>query len=75
MRWQTLTHPVSGTLKTAVQQQKVVKIGDLRKDLPPTTVWVTPEERQEQRETRAKNFRLRCLGTPCEVGGDLDTMY
>ena len=75
VRWQTLTHPVSGTLKTAVQQQAVMNLGDLRKDLPPTTVWVTPEERQQQRESRAKNFRLRCLGTPCEVGGDLDKMY
>ncbi len=25
------------------------------------------------RATRAELFKLRCLGTPCEVGGKLDT--
>jgi hypothetical protein len=75
VRWQTLTHPVSGTLKTATQTVKVVKLADLRQELPPTTKWVTAEERAEQREARAKLFQLRCLGTPCEVGGELDKMY
>lgn len=75
VRWQTLTHPVSGTLKNAAQTVKVVKLADLRQELPPTTKWVTAEERAEQRAARAKLFQLRCLGTPCEVGGELDRMY
>ena len=75
VRWQTLTGPVSGTLKNAVQSVKLVNLADLRKELPATTKWVTPEERAEQRATRAKQFMLRCLGTPCEVGGDLDKPY
>jgi len=75
VRWQTLTQPVSGTLKNAMQVIKVVKIADLRQELPPTTVWVTPEQRTEQRATRAKQFLLRSLGTPCEAGGELDKPY
>jgi hypothetical protein len=75
VRWQTLTGPVSGTLENAVRSVKVVKLADLRKELPPTTKWVTKEERAEQRATRAKQFMLRCLGTPCEVGGALDKPY
>lgn len=75
VRWQTLTGPVSGTLKNAVQSVKLVDLADLRKELPATMTWVTPEERAEQRATRAKQFMLRCLGTPCEVGGDLDRPY
>jgi hypothetical protein len=54
---------------------KKVKLADLRRELPPTTKWVTPGERAEQRATRAKQFMLRCLGTPAEVGGDLDKPY
>lgn len=75
VRWQTLTRPVSGTLKNAMQMIKMVKIADLRQELPPTTVWVTPEQRAEQRATRAKQFLLRSLGTPCEAGGELDKPY
>lgn len=75
VRWQTLTNPVSGTLKNAMQVIKVVKIADLRQELPPTTVWVTPEQRSEQRATRAKQFLLRSLGTPCEAGGELDKPF
>jgi hypothetical protein len=75
VRWQTLSGPVSGTLANAVRSVKVVKLADLRKELPPTTKWVTPQERAEQRATRAEQFKLRCLGTPCEVGGELDTPY
>jgi hypothetical protein len=54
---------------------KVIKLPELRKELPPTTKWVTTQERAEQRATRAKQFMLRCLGTPCEVGGALDKPY
>jgi hypothetical protein len=43
--------------------------------MPPTTKWVTAKERAEQREERARQFMIRCLGTPCEVGGKLDKMY
>jgi hypothetical protein len=75
VRWQTLTHPVSGTLKNGVQRVKVVKLDDLRNELPPTTRWVTEAQRAEQRATRAEQFKLRCLGTPCEVGGELDRLY
>lgn len=75
VRWQTLTRPVSGTLKNAMQMIKMVKIADLRQELPPTTVWVTPEQRAEQRATRAKQFLIRSLGTPCEAGGELDRPY
>lgn len=75
VRWQTLTQPVSGTLKNAMQVIKVVKIADLRQELPPTTFWVTPEQRAEQRAARAKQFLLRSLGTPCEAGGELDKPY
>jgi hypothetical protein len=75
VRWQTLTHPVSGTLKNGVQLVKVVKLADLRKELPPTTKWVTEAQRAEQRAARAEQFKLRCLGTPCEVGGELDKLY
>jgi hypothetical protein len=74
-RWQSLTKPVSATLKTAVQQVKVVKLNDLKKTLPASTKWVTPEERKAQREERARQYKLRSLGTPCEVGGELDKMY
>lgn len=75
VRWQSLTTPVSATLANAVRMQKVVKLKDLRQQLPPTTVWVTPQERAQQRALRAEQFRLRCLGTPCEVGGKLDNPY
>jgi hypothetical protein len=75
IRWQALTKPISATLANAVQTVKVVKLADLRKELPSTTKWVTAEERTQQRETRARNYKLRCLGTPCEVGGKLDRMY
>ena len=75
VRWQTLTHPVAGTAKNGIGLVKTVKVADLRKELPPTTQWVTAEGRAEQRATRAKQFMLRCLGTPCEVGGKLDTPY
>ena len=75
VRWQALTGPVSGTLENAVQSVQVVKLADLRSAVPPTMVWVTPDERAAQREARAEQFMLRCLGTPCEVGGRLDTPY
>jgi hypothetical protein len=75
VRWQTLTHPVSGTLKNGVQLVQVVKLADLRNELPPTTRWVTAAQRAEQRATRAEHFKRRCLGTPCEVGGELDKLY
>jgi hypothetical protein len=75
VRWQGLTHPVAGTAKNGIGLVKVVKLADLRKELPPTTKWVTQQERAEQRATRAKQFKLRCLGTPCEVGGELDKPY
>lgn len=75
VRWQTLSHPVSGTLKNAVQTAKLVKLADLAKEVPPTMVWVSPEERTRQREARAAQFMTRCLGTPCKVGGDLDRPY
>ncbi|MGL2986620.1 DUF1214 domain-containing protein [Flavobacterium sp. RSSA_27] len=75
IRWQSLSHPVSGTIANAAKDVKVVKLSDLRKVLPSSTKWVTPEERKQQRELRAKLFQTRCLGTPCEVGGELDTMY
>lgn len=75
VRWQTLTHPVAGTLANGVKEVRVVKLADLRKELPATTKWVTPKERAAQRAERARQFKLRCLGTPCEVGGRLDRMY
>ena len=75
VRWQTLTHPVVGTLANGVKEVRVVKLADLRKELPPSTKWVTPSERAAQRAERARQFKLRCLGTPCEVGGKLDRMY
>lgn len=75
VRWQSLTKPVSATSKTAVQAVKLIKLEDLKKALPASTQWVTPEERKAQREARAKQYRLRCLGTPCEVGGELDKPY
>jgi hypothetical protein len=62
-------------LANAVRSAKVIKLADLRKELPSTTKWVTQQERAEQRATRAKQFKLRCLGTPCEVGGELDKPY
>lgn len=49
-----------------------MQLSDLREAVPPSMVWVTPEERAQQREARAEQFMLRCLGTPCEVGGELD---
>lgn len=75
VRWQTLSHPVSGTLKSAVQGLKMVKFADLRRELPPGTVWVTPAERAEQQATRAAQFLIRALGTPCEAGGELDRPF
>ena len=75
VRWQGLTHPVAGTSANGIGSVKVVKLSDLKADLPPTTVWVTPAERNEQRANRAKQYMLRCLGTPCEAGGELDKPY
>jgi len=75
VRWQTLTEPVVPTAENGIAGVKTVKLADLRKELPPTTKWVTKQERAEQRATRAKQFKLRCLGTPCEVGGGLDKPY
>lgn len=75
VRWQGLTHPVAGTSANGIESVKVVKLSDLKAVLPATTAWVTPAERTEQRENRAKQYMLRCLGTPCEAGGDLDTPY
>lgn len=75
VRWQTLTRPVVATAANGIGLVKKVKLADLRKELPPTTKWVTAAERAEQRETRARQFILRCLGTPCEVGGKLDIPY
>lgn len=75
IRWQTLTRPVSGTLATGVQVVKTVKLADLKHELPPTTVWITPAERAAQREARARQFAIRCLGVPCEMGGALDAPY
>lgn len=74
-RWQGLTRPVAGTLANAGKGVKLVKLADLRRELPPTTVWVTPRERAAQRAARARQYMLRCLGTPCEVGGELDRLY
>ena len=64
IRWQSLTKPVSATLATTVQMVKVVKLSDLKKELPATTKWVTPEERKAQQEERARQYKLRSLGTP-----------
>jgi hypothetical protein len=75
IRWQTLTYPVSGTRKNGVQVVKLVKLADLRKELTATTKWATAEERAEQRAERARQFKIRCLGTPCEVGDKLDQKY
>jgi hypothetical protein len=75
IRWQSLTKPVSATSKTAIRAVNVIKLEDLKKALPSSTQWVTTEERRAQREARAEQYRLRCLGTPCEVGGELDKSY
>lgn len=75
VRWQTLSKPVIPTLENAVQGAKVVKLANLRNELPPTTTWVSAKERSEQRANRAKQFQLRCLGDPCTVGGKLDVPY
>lgn len=75
VRWQTLTRPVVATSANGIGLVKKVKLADLRKELPTTTKWVTAAERAEQRETRAKQYMLRCLGTPCQVGGKLDIPY
>jgi hypothetical protein len=75
IRWQALTKPVSATLGTAVEMVKVVNLRDLKEELPSSTQWVTPEQRNAQREDRAKQYLLRCLGTPCAVGGELDKSY
>jgi hypothetical protein len=75
IRWQALSTPVSATLATTVQMVKVVKLNDLKKELPASTKWVTTDERKAQREERAEQYKIRCLGTPCEVGGELDRMY
>ena len=66
---------ILAALANAVLLQKVVKLKDLRQELPPTMVWVTPEQRAKQRAARAEQFLLRCLGTRCEVGGALDKPY
>ena len=75
VRWQTLTRPVSGTLANGVKEVRVVKLADLRRELPATTRWVTPKQRAAQQAERARQFKLRCLGTPCQVGGALDRLY
>lgn len=75
VRWQTVTRPIAPTRANLITDVRVVKLGQLRQTLPSTMKWVTPEEREQLRQTRARNFLQRCLGTPCEVGGKLDVPY
>lgn len=75
IRWQNLTKPVIGDLKHGVKMVKLVKLSDLKNELPADTKWVTPKERKKQQTERAKLFKNRTMGTPCEVGGELDKMY
>ena len=56
-RWQNLPPGVNTT--GAVKEVKVVKVADLRQALPPETVWVTPAERQAQREAHISAFARR----------------
>lgn len=75
VRWQGLTRPVAGTSKNGIDTVKVVKLADLRRELPAGTAWITPSQREAQRQERARQYKLRCLGTPCEAGGALDRPY
>ena len=75
LRWQALSYPVVGNNANAVKTVKVAKITDLHKEMPVGTKWLTPRERAAQRAERGRLYRLRCLGTPCEVGGRLDKPY
>lgn len=75
VRWQNLTKPVVGDLKHGVQKVKLVKLSDLRNEMPAGTNWITSDERKKQQAERAKLFKNRTMGTPCEVGGELDKMY
>ena len=56
-RWQNLPKGVNTT--GAVKEVRLVKTADLRQVLPPETVWVTPEERDAQRQARMAAFARR----------------
>jgi hypothetical protein len=57
VRWQQL--PEGFTDEGSVRTLKVVKLADLKRELPAGTRWVTPEERQAQWAERAKSYRRR----------------
>lgn len=75
VRWQSLTRPVQSTYSDAVKQVEVVKLSQLSTVLPDGAKRVTPTQRAAQQAERARQYRLRCLGTECEVGGALDRPY
>jgi hypothetical protein len=57
VRWQKM--PPGVTDEGAVRMLKVVKLQDLKSELPPETVWVTPEARRAQLDERVASYMRR----------------
>ena len=60
VRWQRPSDEAI-TVDNAVRQTDVVKIGDLKKALPPETAWVTATDRKAQLAERATSYALRLV--------------
>jgi hypothetical protein len=58
IRWQRLADS-SSVADKAVRDAKVLSIADLKKVLPPETVWLNDVERRQQQAERAASFALR----------------
>jgi hypothetical protein len=57
IRWQRLAD--SSSVANAVRSTQVARIADLKKLLPPETVWINDDERKHQQQERAASFALR----------------
>ncbi len=57
VRWQQI--PAGVTLDDAVRDIRVVKAATLKQELPPETVWVTPDEREAQLAQRTADYARR----------------
>lgn len=59
IRWDGLPPHTDQT--KIVKTFRVIRLSDLRAELPPDTTWVTPEQRKEQIAQRTKSYDLRLV--------------
>ena len=71
IRWQQLTRPVENPDNVAIRKVKLVKLADLRTELPADMAYVTAAQRKKLLGERERSYKLRCGGTPCEVSNPL----